>query len=181
MPNKEDWKDKLKDRLHKAEIVHHAKELHHDEQGIADLCATLLTSTNKRLASNAAWILSHLSQEDKDIYVLPFYHKLVDMAMSDHLQIRRGLILSVIVNMPFTECFRADLFDFCLNKMTDRKENDSSRSVMIKLAARMCCTYPELKNELSARLELLSDEQKPSISAACRNALKFLRKQIKKS
>lgn len=172
MYDKYPWQNKLQDRLSLAEVTSFARELHHDEAHISSLCEILCTSEDKRSAYNAAWILFYLSKEDKEIYLLPFYDRIADLAMSPTLRIRRGLILSLLVTMPETDRFRTDLFDFCLTKMTDRKESDSSRSVMIKLAARMCRPFPELRNELTTCLELLSGEMKPSLSAACRNALK---------
>lgn len=181
MYDKHPWKNKLQDRLSKAEVTSIARELHHDEAHISSLCEILCTSEDERSAYNAAWILFYLSKEDKEIYLLPFYDRIADLAMSPTLRIRRGLILSLLVTMPETDRFRTDLFDFCLNEMIDRKESDSSRSVMIKLAAKMCRPFPELRNELTTCLELLSGEMKPSLSAACRNALKKITKRSKTS
>lgn len=168
--------NRLNERISKAEVLFFVKELRHNEEGIAQFCNVLLNSEQERVAYNAAWILSHLSKEDKEIYLMPFYDKIVDMAISPNLKIRRGLILSILADMPMTVNFRTDLLDFCLNNMSNSKESDSSRSVMIKLAAKMCKPFPELKSELAACLEYLSEKVKPSISAASKNALKDLRK-----
>lgn len=165
----------LNHRLSKSEVVNYAKELHNDEYGISCLCNTMLTSGEERISYNAAWILFHLSKEDKEIYLATFYDRIADMAMSSDLNIRRGLILSIIVDMPIGDNFRTDLMDFCLARMLDRRECDSTRSVMIKLAAKMCRPFPELKNELTANLEFLSEEPKRSISTASKNALKYLK------
>ena len=120
--------------------------------------------------------MERVSKHDKEIYLMPFYDKIVDMAISPCLKIRRGLILSILADLPINSNFRTDLLNFCLSNMSNSKESDSSRSVMIKLAARMCKPFPELKSELAACLEYLSEEVKPSISAASKNALKDLRK-----
>ena len=168
--------NRLNERISKAEVLFFVKELHHNEEGIAQFCNVLLKSEQEQAAYNAAWILSHLSKEDKEIYLMPFYDKIVDMAISPCLKIRRGLILSILADLPINTNFRTDLLNFCLNNMSNSKESDSSRSVMIKLAAKMCKPFPELKNELTACLEYLSEEVKPSISAASKNALKDLRK-----
>jgi hypothetical protein len=53
--------------------------------------------------------------------------------------------------------------------------------MMIKLAAEMCKSWPELSNELLACLDLLQYESKPSISAARRKALKRLKVGVVRS
>ena len=107
---------------------------------------------------------------------MPYYDKIANLAMLSELKIRRGLILSLLVDMPIGDNLRTDLLDFCLNGMLDRKECDSTRSVMIKFAAKMCKPYTELKNELKSSLQFLAEDMKPSISTASRNALKYLDK-----
>ena len=168
-------KEILTGRISKTEAVHYAKELHNDETGISEFCNIMLNSENKRASYNAAWILFHLSKEDKSIYLMPSYNIIVDMAISANVSNSRRLILSIIADMPITDNYRTDLLDFCINNMINRNESDSSRSVMIKLAAKMCKPFPELRNELAASLEVLSDDMKPSISAASKNALKAIR------
>lgn len=167
------FKNNLKGRLSKAQVMYYAKSFHNDEYSISSLCDLMLSSSDERVAYNAAWILYYLSVEDKNMYLKPFYDRIVDMGISPDIKIRRGLVLSIIVDMVTTENFRTDLYDFCIVKMNDRKESDSSRSVMIKLAAKMCQSFPELAAELAVCLEALREETKPSIATACRNALKI--------
>ena len=171
-----EWVRLLNRRLSKSEVEFYAHSLHHDEQGIALLLHTLLTSKVKRIQANAAWILSHLAKEDKEVYLSSSYDKIADFVMLPQLCIRRGLVLSILFEMPLEMKLRTDLFDFCLTGMLDKKESDSSRAMMIKFAAKMCKPYPELKNELIFILELLSNEMKPSISCACKNALRCIEK-----
>lgn len=175
------WKKKLEQRMSKQQITDLAMTLHHDECGISDVCRVMLYSGQPRSVYNAAWILHHLAVEDKDIYLRPYYDRIVDMAVAPELSIRRGLVLSILAEMPTDENARMDLFDFCMIHMTDIKENDSSRSMMIKLAAEMCKSWPELSNELLACLDLLQYESKPSISAARRKALKRLKVGVVRS
>lgn len=168
------FKNNLKGRLSKVQVMYYAKSFHNDEYNISSLCDLMLSSSDERVAYNAAWILYHLSAEDKDMYLKPFYDRIVDMGISPDIKIRRGLVLSIIVDMVTAENFRTDLYDFCLVKMNDRKESDSSRSAMIKLTAKMCKFFPELAAELAVCLESLSEETKPSIATASRNALKSI-------
>ena len=122
-----------------------AHNLHHDECGIEAMFTAMKQADNPRVAYNAAWVLSHLSKEDKRIYLLPHYEELVDMATSAELCFRRGLILTILTDLPTNEP-NGKLLDFCLTRMDDTKESDGSRSAMIKLAARMCKPYPYARN-----------------------------------
>ena len=63
------------------------------------LVETLLTTKVERVALNAAWILSHLRKEDKEIYLASSYDKLTDFAMQPHLTIRRGLVLPISLDI----------------------------------------------------------------------------------
>ena len=149
--------------------------LHYDECGIEAMFTAMKQADNPRVAYNAAWVLSHLSKEDKRIYLLPHYEELIDMATSAELYFRRGLILAILADLPTNEP-NGKLLDFCLTRMDDTKESDGSRSVMIKLAARMCKPYPDLCKELTLCLDMMPQDSSPSIAAAKRNALKMIRK-----
>lgn len=170
----------LQDRLSKWQIMTLSRELHHDEAGIGKVC-DLMLCTEAQSAYNAAWMLYHLSAEDKRLYVSPFYDKIADRAMEPCLNIRRGLVLSILIDLSTKQNFRTDLFDFCLAHAVDKKESDSSRSMMIKLAAKMCRFVPELANELAVCLDMLEYEMTPSIAAARRNAMKVVRLLRKKN
>lgn len=173
--------EQLYSRLSKWQVMALSRELHDDEEGIRKVCHLMLHAEEARLASNAAWILFHLSGEDKKIYLAPFYDKIAERAMAVCLNIRRGLILSILIDLSTNENFRTDLFDFCLVHAADKKEADSSRSMMIKLAVKMCRFVPELANELAACLDMLEYEMTPSISSARKNAMKVVESLMKET
>ena len=160
-------------RLSKAQVMAIVGNLHHDECGIEAMFTTMKRADNPRVAYNAAWVLSHLSKEDKRIYLLPHYGELVDIATSVELCFRRGLVLAILADLPVDEP-NGKLLDFCLMRMNDAKESDGSRSAMIKLAARMCRPYLELRKELTLCLDMMPQDSSPSIAAAKRNALKMI-------
>ena len=160
-------------RLSKAQVMAIVGNLHHDECGIEAMFTTMKQAENPRVAYNAAWVLSHLSKEDKRIYLLPHYGELVDIATSVELCFRRGLVLAILADLPVDEP-NGKLLDFCLMRMNDAKESDGSRSAMIKLAARMCRPYLELRKELTLCLDMMPQDSSPSVAAAKRNALKMI-------
>lgn len=167
-------------RLSKAQVMAIADHLHHDEGGIEAMLIQMKQTDHPRVAYNAAWVLSHLSKEDKRIYLLPHYGELVALATSTALCFRRGLLLAVLADFP-TDEVNGKLLDFCLLHLTDPKESDSARSAMIKLTARMCKPYPELCKELMLHLDMMPQDSSPSIAAAKRNALKRIQKKMNKT
>lgn len=173
--------EQLQGKVSKWQVMVLSRELHHDESGIRKVCHLMLSAEDARLASNAAWILYYLPSEEKRLFLSPFYDKIATLGMSSDLKIRRGLVLSILLDLVTDENFRTDLFDFCLAHVVDKKEADSSRSMMINLAAKMCRLVPELANELKVCLYMLECEMKPSISAARRNALKVVESWRKKN
>ena len=163
----------LDSRLSKSQVMALAGNLRHDECGIEAMFTQMKQAANPQVVNNAAWVLSHLSKEDKGIYLLPHYGELVDMATSTKLYIRRGLVLSILSDLPING-LNGKLLDYCLMHLADHKESNSSRSMMIKLAARMCKPYPELCQELMLCLDMIPQDISPSITAAKRNALKMI-------
>ena len=163
----------LDSRLSKSQVMALAGNLRYDECGIEAMFTQMKQAANPQVANNAAWVLSHLSKEDKGIYLLPHYGELVDMATSTKLYIRRGLVLSILSDLPING-LNGKLLDYCLMHLADHKESNSSRSMMIKLAARMCKPYPELCQELMLCLDMIPQDISPSITAAKRNALKMI-------
>ena len=163
----------LDNRLSKAQVMALAGNLRHDECGIEAMFTQMKQTNNAQVANNVAWVLSHLSKEDKEIYLLPHYGELVDMAISTKLCIHRRLVLSILADLPINE-LNGNLLDYCLMHLADHKESNSSRSMMIKLAARMCKPYAELCQELILCLDMIPQDSPPSIAAAQRNALKVI-------
>ena len=109
-------------RLSKAQVMAITGNLHYDECGIETMFTAMKQADNPRVAYNIVWILSHLSKEDKRIYLLPHYEELVDMATSAELCFRRGLILTILTDMPMDEP-DGKLLDFCLTHLADPKES----------------------------------------------------------
>ena len=160
-------------RFSKAQVMALAGRLHHDEDGIKALVTRMTATCDPRVAYNAAWVLSHLSKEDKRMYLLPHYEELVDFSTSESLCLRRRLALSILANLPANEP-SGKLLNFCLTRLADPKERDSSRAMMIKLAANMCKPYPELRKELALHLSMIPQESSPSITAAKKKALQII-------
>ena len=96
-------KPSLEIRLSKTQVMALAANLHHDECGIEVMFAYMQQADSPRMAYNAAWVLSHLSKEDKQLYLLPWYEELVDIATSSMLCFRRGLILAILADIPMNE------------------------------------------------------------------------------
>lgn len=166
----------LESRLSKMQVMSIASSLHHNERGIKAMLAQMNRADNPRIAYNAAWVLSHLPMEDKRIYLLPRYAELVDMATSATPCSHRRLTLSILADLS-TDEVNGTLLDYCLMHLADTQESDSTRAVMIKLAARMCKSYPELCGELILCLDMMTQDSSPSIAAAKRNALRIIQKR----
>lgn len=135
----------------------------------------LMQDADNRVAYNAAWIMTHLSQEDKEVFLPKYRDELTDYAIGKTI-IRRGLVLSLLLDIPVPEEPRTDLIIFCMDHIADETEHDSSRSLMIKLAFKMCRPFPELLHGLREILELLPPDLPPSIKNARGKALKMIYK-----
>ena len=161
-------------RLSLNEVKALARNLHGRSAEIAHWVEEMIACGDKRVMMNMAWVLTHLSKEDKLMSLMPLRNKLIDFSMSN-LAIRRGIILSLLLDLPDDNDLRVDFLNYCLEHIGDAMEHDSSRAAMIYLAARMCRPYPELIEELNGVLELLPPALPPSIACAKRKVLSVSR------
>lgn len=143
-----------------------------DGTAIAQLCRMAMDGAGQRGAMYAAWVLTHLSGQDKQAYVAPFRDELTDALVAGRLAFRPGLLLALLYDLPEPDEPRTDLLDYCMEGLADPRYRDGCRSAMIRLAARMCRAYPELVAELHLRLQNLPPGQPPSICTARKNAMK---------
>lgn len=168
-----DWKPALTGRLTMLQITGYAIRLNNDVAGINEICNIMLEN-NCDYSHNAARILSHLKPDDKRGILFRRYDEIADLAVSESLNIRRGLVLSILNDLPVTVNFRVDLLDYCLQHLSDNSLSCGTRSYMINLAVKMCREHRELLNELALHLESIAYDTAPSIIAARRNAVKAI-------
>lgn len=160
---------RLTGRLSCSEVKAIAAGMHGNGEDIDGLFR-LMQDADSRVAYNAAWIMTHLRKEDKEMF-LPRYRDALTYLAVGEMKIRRGLILSLLLDIPEPEEPRTDLIVFCMDHIADGNEHDSSRSLMIKLAFKLCRPYPELLHGLRQILELLPPGLPPSIANARGKAL----------
>lgn len=146
-----------------------ARDLHCHPERIALWVEEMTVCDDRRTMMNMAWVLTHLDKDDKLASLAPLRDRLIDFAMGN-LTVRRGIILSLLLDLPAGDDLRVDFLNYCLEHIGDAREHDSSRAAMIYLAARMCRPYPELTGELNRILELLPPGLPPSIACARRKA-----------
>ena len=166
-----EWIERLSGRISKSEVMRYAQSLHNDEAGIGELCTLVCGTSHRRVAMNGAWILSHLAESDNVTYMPKYRDMLMNFAMKDGIAVRRGLIITILLNIPEMENPRTDYLDYCMDGFLSSKHSDSSRAAMIKAAARICKMFPELLAELLYRLSLLPQGLPPSIECVRRKII----------
>lgn len=155
------------ERLSLNDVKALARDLHGNPERIALWVEEMTACDDRRAMMNMAWVLTHLDKEDKLDSLVPLCDKLIDFAMGN-LPVRRGIILSLLLDLPAGSDLRVDFLNYCLEHIGDVTEHDSTRASMIHLSARMCRPYPELMGELNRILELLPPGLPPSIACAKR-------------
>ena len=120
--------------------------------------------SDERVARSALWGLTKASKgELAQLQIL--LNELVEQAMQTESSSVRRLTLNIIERLTMNEDdLRTDFLDFCLEHMTDMAEFPGIQAVCMKLAFRMCCFYPELKDELKRTVEAMEiDYYKPAV------------------
>lgn len=135
----------------------------------------LAVNMDDAIGYNAAWILTHFSEQDNK-WLYNKYNELIDYVIVSQHEGKRRCILTLIYKQPFTNPLRVDFLDFCLEKISCSEEPSSVRSLCMKIAYELCLPIPELLHELKNTLEMLDFNTSPAIHSVRRNILKALSK-----
>lgn len=142
-----------------------------NQEGLADLYR-LLFDDEKRVSDNAAWVLTHISRNDRK-FLEAHRDELIDKSLHTSSVTKQRLILRLLVDIPFPEsALRTDFLDYCLQGIPDINIPYGVRSLCMKLAFMQCRHYPELLGELRSILELMEPQSLSSgLVCARRNVL----------
>lgn len=168
---------KLSDRIQTDdihEIAFYAQGI--EDEPVKQALYRLLFDADKRVSDNAAWVFSYFDLYSNQ-WLYPHRDELADEAMRTSSSTKRRLLLGLLLRQPFTtDNFRADLFDFCLNRALAAAEPTAIRCLSVKLAYEQGRFFPELLSELLTTLEMMETVSLPAgLRTACRNIRKAIR------
>ena len=110
-------------------------------------------------ARHAAWALTHLPASDTSC-IDGHRDALVQLAIGTADVSLRRLSLALMERIEWgVDDVRADLLDFCMERMMLADEPYGVRSLCMKLAFRLCRHWPELKEELRQALLLVEPSE----------------------
>lgn len=148
----------IRNSLHIGDIKCLAGEAHRDATVRAGLFRAM-QGDDSRMATNAAWALTHLPQSDNQ-YIVNERDSLVALALATALVSLRRLSLALLARIDWKiDDIRTDLLDFCLAGMTNSDQPYGVRSLCVKLAFLQCRHYPELTEELRQTLEQMTQTE----------------------
>ena len=137
----------------------------------------LLSDTDRRVANNAAWVLS-CSDRKAIRYLLRYQNQLIDLLIDTKDKSFSRMLFSILRRQTFEKSnLRTDFLDFCLNEIVNSNQAIAIRAHAIYVSYSMCKAYPELLNELFMMLQMLESE---SLSPGLRHARNTIMSAIKK-
>lgn len=135
----------------------------------------LTYSEDRRVSVNALWVMTHLSDTEKD-WLQSHQNDFADMLIVETDTSKRRLLLQILKAQEYDpENLRSDLLDFCLSKINAECEPYAVRCFSLYVAFHICRHYSELITELEQYLDLLSIQQ---LSPGLRSALRQTRTKI---
>ena len=133
---------------------------------------------NERVAFNALWALCHFDEANNP-WLFQKHNELIDRVLVEKNEIRRRLMLQLLLRQPFEEeTLRSDFIDFCIAKITACSQPYAIRSYCMKLAYEQMKYHPELLEELRMALDMLELE---ALSPGLLSAKRQIMKKIKRS
>lgn len=137
----------------------------------------LLSDTDRRVANNAAWVLS-CSDGKVMRFLLRYQNQLIDLLIGTKDKSFARILFSILRRQTFEKSnLRTDFLDFCLNEIVNSNQAIAIRAHAIYVSYSLCKAYPELLNELFMTLQMLESE---TLSAGLLHARKAIMTAIKK-
>ena len=137
----------------------------------------LLSDTDRRVANNAAWVLS-CSDSKVMRFLLRYQNQLIDLLIGTNDNSFARILFSILRRQTFEkDNLRTDFLDFCLNQIANPNQAIAIRAHAIYVSYSMCKAYPELLHELFLTLQMLENE---ILSAGLRHARNTIMSAIKK-
>lgn len=137
----------------------------------------LLSDTDRRVANNAAWVLS-CSDGKVMRHLLRYQNQLIDLLIGTKDKSFARILFSILRRQTFEKSnLRTDFLDFCLNEIVNSNQAIAIRAHAIYVSYSLCKAYPELLNELFMTLQMLESE---TLSPGLRHARNTIMSAIKK-
>ena len=137
----------------------------------------LLSDTDRRVANNAAWVLS-CSDGKVMRFLLRYQNQLINLLIGTKDKSFARILFSILRRQTFEKInLRTDFLDFCLNEIVNSNQAIAIRAHAIYVSYSLCKAYPELLNELFMMLQMLESE---SLSPGLRHARNTIMAAIKK-
>ena len=137
----------------------------------------LLSDTDRRVANNAAWVLS-CSDSKVMRFLLCYQNQLIDLLIGTKDKSFSRILFSILRRQTFEKSnLRTDFLDFCLNEIVNSNQAIAIRAHAIYVSYSLCKAYPELLNELFMMLQMLESE---SLSPGLRHARNTIMSAIRK-
>ena len=137
----------------------------------------LLSDTDRRVANNAAWVLS-CSDSKVMRFLLRYQNQLIDLLIGTKDKSFSRILFSILRRQTFEKSnLRTDFLDFCLNEIVNSNQAIAIRAHAIYVSYSLCKSYPELLNELFMMLQMLESE---SLSPGLLHARNTIMSAIKK-
>ena len=137
----------------------------------------LLSDTDRRVANNAAWVLS-CSDSKVMRFLLRYQNQLIDLLIGTKDKSFARILFSILRRQTFEKSnLRTDFLDFCLNQIVNTNQAIAIRAHAIYVSYSLCKAYPELLNELFMTLQMLESE---TLSAGLLHARNTIMSAIKK-
>ena len=137
----------------------------------------LLSDTDRRVANNAAWVLS-CSDSKVMRFLLRYQNQLIDLLIGTKDNSFARILFSILRRQTFEKSnLRTDFLDFCLNEIINSNQAIAIRAHAIYVSYSLCKAYPELLNELFMTLQMLESE---TLSAGLLHARNAIMAAIKK-
>ena len=147
-----------------------------NNENLNDLWASV-NSDDRRTSVNALWVMTHLSDEDKD-WVRSLRDSMIDRLLAENDTGKKRMLFQLLRDMEYdANDVRTDFLDFCLSKINSEYEPYAIRCFSMYTAFKMCRHYPELLAELGSHLEMMSYQ---TLSPGLKSALRQTKANIQK-
>ena len=162
--------------FHKTRNINYCVRFFHEKTfKVGDLLEFISLNKEYPFPEYGSWLLSHIAQADSSM-VLPFRNQLIDLVLVEKNQSVLRNIVKIIESLGHSSYKETELLDRYISFIKEEDNKVALQAYSMYCLVPFIHKYPELKEELTALIQLKINEKSPAYKVAFKTFLNRTKK-----
>lgn len=156
-------------------IKYYVTYFRENKSDIGELVKVIIQKKEYPFPEYGSWLLIHITKADASV-VLPFRNQLVDMILDDHNQSVLRNVAKILEYLGYLDYRETELLDRFISFIESNENKVALQVYSMYCLVPFVKKYPELKEEITALIQLTINEKSPAYKSAFKSFLKRTKK-----